>query len=589
MAENIKVSQLPVASSVDDADIVPIVQGGVTKQATAAQMQRGTTFGKSLTAAADNVAAQETIGIPAICPRLGGRPWRMIQRINEVDGASVVQLRALVFGDSIARFKPQYYLSWAAGALGTPIPLDTSGTGAMLPLNAVGAWCDTSTAAGSPTYPTDQYAYWPTGAITVMPNGSAVDFIEGGGSPHGQKITLYYVKESGAGTVTLSVGGSVVATLDASDTSINLGVYEYTKSSIQDAVRVSCTSGTVRVIGVMRRRTDISGLVVATVDRGGLALNDAMSQSSGRSLFQSFLANFTPDVVTFEMREASSYLAAAFGSLAAIINTAAPTADVIVTGSSPLANSTDDADQLAQNSILKTSSAANNFIYWDGYDPCQSWAHLNALGWSSNDPTGTHIDKACSRYLAMLMVADFGLSPFLSYSAAAPACAGRAAILGSGTTIGSGDGVTPSMRLAEESIYRLDAMIEGTRSFTWRLCYPDTTMNDCMKLSRDGGGVRLEIMPVHQIYDDGRFAQIRNYPDGYDRISWITTSDSQPMPIAVSRVDLRSYTVATLPSLVTSCGSIAYCSDASGGGVPVYTRPGDVVWRRFDTNAQVTT
>lgn len=61
MAENIKVSQLPAASSVDDADIVPIVQGGVTKQATAAQVQRGTTFGKSLTAAADAAAARQLL------------------------------------------------------------------------------------------------------------------------------------------------------------------------------------------------------------------------------------------------------------------------------------------------------------------------------------------------------------------------------------------------------------------------------------------------------------------------------------------------------------------------------------------------
>lgn len=71
MAENIKVSQLPVASSVNDADIVPIVQGGVTKQATAAKMQRGTTFGKSLTLAADDAAGRQLLKMGRFISILG--------------------------------------------------------------------------------------------------------------------------------------------------------------------------------------------------------------------------------------------------------------------------------------------------------------------------------------------------------------------------------------------------------------------------------------------------------------------------------------------------------------------------------------
>lgn len=49
--------------------------------------------------------------------------------------------------------------------------------------------------------------------------------------------------------------------------------------------------------------------------------------------------------------------------------------------------------------------------------------------------------------------------------------------------------------------------------------------------------------------------------------------------------ELRSYTVATLPT-PDADGFIAFVSDAGGGAVPVYFRGG--VWRRFDTNAQVT-
>lgn len=48
MSTTVPISGLPVASSVNDADIVPIVQSGVTMQATAALIQRGTTLAKTI-------------------------------------------------------------------------------------------------------------------------------------------------------------------------------------------------------------------------------------------------------------------------------------------------------------------------------------------------------------------------------------------------------------------------------------------------------------------------------------------------------------------------------------------------------------
>lgn len=42
-----------------------------------------------------------------------------------------------------------------------------------------------------------------------------------------------------------------------------------------------------------------------------------------------------------------------------------------------------------------------------------------------------------------------------------------------------------------------------------------------------------------------------------------------------------------LPVDTISNASYAYCSDASGGGVFVYKRPTEAIWRRFDTNNQV--
>ena len=47
----------------------------------------------------------------------------------------------------------------------------------------------------------------------------------------------------------------------------------------------------------------------------------------------------------------------------------------------------------------------------------------------------------------------------------------------------------------------------------------------------------------------------------------------------------RALALADLPTNPPD-GWLAYCTDAGGGGVPVYARGG--VWRRFDTNGVVT-
>lgn len=63
----------------------------------------------------------------------------------------------------------------------------------------------------------------------------------------------------------------------------------------------------------------------------------------------------------------------------------------------------------------------------------------------------------------------------------------------------------------------------------------------------------------------------------YEFMSRLTRAVNGPLPLAAVRVE-------QLPS-DPSDGWIAYASDAGGGGVPVYSRDG--VWRRFDTNAEV--
>jgi hypothetical protein len=49
---------------------------------------------------------------------------------------------------------------------------------------------------------------------------------------------------------------------------------------------------------------------------------------------------------------------------------------------------------------------------------------------------------------------------------------------------------------------------------------------------------------------------------------------------------LASYTISSLPAPATAgAGAMAYCTDATGGAVPVYCDGSN--WKRFDTNAVV--
>ena len=64
----------------------------------------------------------------------------------------------------------------------------------------------------------------------------------------------------------------------------------------------------------------------------------------------------------------------------------------------------------------------------------------------------------------------------------------------------------------------------------------------------------------------------------FDFFSKLTSAVNGPFP-------LRSYLLADLPANPTD-GWTVYCSDAGGGGVPVYARGGQ--WLRYDTNGVVT-
>jgi hypothetical protein len=267
--------------------------------------------------------------------------------------------------------------------------------------------------SGTVTQQNNQWDAWVTGDVLQLSNGGSFGFTVGGGNPFFSKITLFYIKEPGAGTMTIKVSGATVGTVDASDTAIGLGIFEYSQTNAQSPVVMDVSGGAVRIVE-FHRLDNRKGVDAFIVSKGGIALNNMLSTATGRANFQTYVAHVNPHLFTFEMKESSTYLAAELNKLGDILDAAAPSADKLFCGSTPMSNSAADADQRLQNTIIEGFSTDRGYAYFDKYkpfvlkdDPTTAWPYLNSLGWGGD---GTHVATAASAYTGKLMIRDLGLS-----------------------------------------------------------------------------------------------------------------------------------------------------------------------------------
>ncbi len=321
---------------------------------------------------------------------------RLAARFYELGDTGSSSARVVSFGDSLAFQKPQFWFrSWHAQLGGNSNAYPATAT-------AYGSDYDSSIVAGTfATSGGDGYTYWPTGPLPQLTTSSSVKFVASGVNPTFSAAKVYYVKESGAGTFNVVKGGSTVATLDASNGSVALGVYEITQGLGQAEVRLDHVSGgNVRIIKVVDTGVE-SGVRVSSVSVGGLALSDAISSAQSNSLFSAFLADFNPDVFTFEMNDTP--LGASITTLGGLLDAAAPTTDKIFIASTPSAaapTSTVQRDEL--RSFCRAGDAS--YYLFDGWTPVSPYQTLVDLGWEAD---GVHPTFACQAYLAGLFLGQF--------------------------------------------------------------------------------------------------------------------------------------------------------------------------------------
>jgi hypothetical protein len=324
-------------------------------------------------------------------------------------------LRWVGLGDSIASLKMRWLYeplnkAWGAGVAGVAISAGSSGTGWGI------TGVTNNSATGTITDATTDFDAWFSGVTTRFATNSSRTYGIGGVSAYWDIAKVYYVtgpSSPDGGTFKIQVDGvddSTYSDVSTSNPTVSMGIATITKGSVaQRSLAVVNLTGAHRIIGVAFFNSSQGGLIYSGIAQGGIALPSAIGQATARANLATFLTDFAPDVISFEMKENSNYgggdtYAARLDTLFDLIAAATPTTTVIGIGSTPLASG--DADQVAQNATLKAACADHGFIYWDGYAPVKDYATLNALGWAGD---GIHVDDKASAFLAGLMARDLGL------------------------------------------------------------------------------------------------------------------------------------------------------------------------------------
>jgi hypothetical protein len=335
--------------------------------------------------------------LPSTYGLLGGQavasPVRRLYNKIAAMNTSVARVRWLTFGDSYAQ---KVYLQIAptlsrifGGFAGTYF----GGSYFGVTNNA-----DTGTVTGN----TADVALWPSGlTYTLATAGASRTFGIGGGSITCDTIRVVHANTGGTFKIQVDGVDNTTPTVTNDNT---VTVTTITVAHAAHTVTVVQLTGTPKIIGVGFEDTTISGLVTINVAQGDLDLSTITAQAWTN--FATFLAAVTPDMLTLEAKESSSTFPTSLTSLFAATATAAPNMDVIGIGSPAMAVSAADADQLIQNSQLKTACTTSGYTFYDTNPVLGSYATLVALGWQGD---GTHVDVKADRYRGMLMLRDLGL------------------------------------------------------------------------------------------------------------------------------------------------------------------------------------
>ena len=363
-----------------------------------------------LSAETARATAAEALARP-LDPRLS-KTWAKLFSITQ---GSVAQLKILAWSDSMNGIGSESTmtifgraLAQSYGDLGAGVSPTIDFTGA--------ASAGDSSASGSAA----NYTRWP---ISLPPSltgaGGTITWGRGGSTAYCDTLKIYYIKESGAGNfkVQSSTDGSIWAdeagytNVAAANATMQLGIITISKTLASYMVRVVGISGTVYFAPARFVASSVAGVEIISMAIGGLGLN--MANLAPASVWGAYVADISPDLASFEMKESAATLVTTLPAWWANMSANAINTDWIFFGSTPL--QTNDADQVAQNLIIANHCTTYRKYFFDAYNLFgASWTTANGYGFMSDS---THRSNLGNAYLASQLCA---IGAFESANAVTP-------------------------------------------------------------------------------------------------------------------------------------------------------------------------
>lgn len=500
------------------------------------------------------------------------RPRKVFSKLF-ASASAAAGLRVVMLGDSLAPAKLGQFVASLDRRMGGRDPNGVNTAGNVAGMGVVTRGVDLGpTATVLVTDETLKYEYWPTGQVTRIDAGGSAGWITSGANPTFTNVSVYYVKEPGAGTINLLVGGATVATASA-DAAVGLGVLTYAQAAAQASVSTTVTGAAVRVLMVHMENTANSGVdLFITMNRGGLQLTDATSSAQGRALWQAALQQIAPDFITQEWDDSfgdGGVNTAAFELLVGILDAACPNADKLVIGSTPRAAA--DAEKLAASDYLRGLVAAKgaDWLFFDSYRLMGTYAEMVAI-FGADD--GVHPTAAAQAFAAEQLWCALGLdSANLGYVPRAV------------------NDVSLASKFATDSrFYGPGSNFLGFKTdvfgFDWDLSVPRTLT---LKKSTDGsfGGwqfslntaVNPHVMPIGlDFVSAGNVRKLTTSTStGVEFTRFLKTDNPGGGRMHIECGLVRNgFTRAELLAINANSvmGALAFCSDCTGGAQWVYAR-----------------
>jgi lysophospholipase L1-like esterase len=203
-------------------------------------------------------------------------------------------------------------------------------------------------------------------------------------------VTIYYVKNSGHGSVTVNVdGGASLGTINASNASLAVASTTYTVTAGTHTINITgATGGQVFILGIEVALSTAPAVHVANAGKGASKTSDWIG-TSGPYDFLTMFDLYQPDLTIIDLgindAGVSTSTSTYQTNLTTIVTKAQLYGDVLLTSFPPSGGSPHSTVEPTYLPILQAVATAKGCGYVDLYSRWVSYASANALGFMNDN------------------------------------------------------------------------------------------------------------------------------------------------------------------------------------------------------------